>query len=154
MKSVMLDTSFLILLLKEGEQFHSNCLDYWKYFLENNIDIYISTIAISEYSVKDDPYCLPLESMRILSFSFNDAALSGKIHNRLIAHIKSHDRKERNIVINDIKLLAQTVANNIDTLITGDKEFIKSVKDNIDVIDKIRTIDLSVPLRNYLGTLF
>lgn len=38
-KSVLVDTSFCIRLLKIDDEYHQNTIDYFKYFLENRIDI-------------------------------------------------------------------------------------------------------------------
>ena len=71
MNSVMVDTSFCIRLLKADDEYHQNSVDYFQYFLEKKIIIYISTIVVAEYSVKDDPYHLPLSKMRIVPFPSN-----------------------------------------------------------------------------------
>ena len=36
-------------------EFHQNCVDYFKYFIENTIEMYLSTIVVSEYAVGDNP---------------------------------------------------------------------------------------------------
>ena len=45
---VLLDTSFFIRLLNEEDSLHENALGYFKYFLEHDFVIKISTIAIAE----------------------------------------------------------------------------------------------------------
>jgi predicted nucleic acid-binding protein len=44
--SVLLDTSFLIRLLNDEDPLHLNTKDYFKYFLENEILLKVSTITI------------------------------------------------------------------------------------------------------------
>ncbi len=44
--SVMLDTSFFIRLLNEEDPLHTNALGYFKYFLENEINLKVSTISL------------------------------------------------------------------------------------------------------------
>ncbi len=46
--SVLLDTSFFIRLLNDNDSLHKNARDYFKYFLENDITLKISTISIAE----------------------------------------------------------------------------------------------------------
>ena len=53
--SILLDCSFCIRLLKRDDEFHQNCVDYFKYFIENTIEMYLSTIVVSEYAVGDNP---------------------------------------------------------------------------------------------------
>jgi predicted nucleic acid-binding protein len=55
MDIILLDTSFCIRLLKSNDDLHLNSKDYFNYFLEKKIEIYLSSIVIAEYSVKDDP---------------------------------------------------------------------------------------------------
>jgi predicted nucleic acid-binding protein len=54
-KSILLDSSFCIRLLKSDADFHQNTVEYFEYFLENKIDLYLSTIVVSEYAVGDNP---------------------------------------------------------------------------------------------------
>lgn len=44
---VLLDTSFFIRLLNEEDPLHNNALGYFRYFLEHDFVIKISTIAIA-----------------------------------------------------------------------------------------------------------
>ncbi len=44
--SVLLDSSFCIRLLKSDADFHQNVVDYFEYFLENGIELYLSTIVV------------------------------------------------------------------------------------------------------------
>lgn len=48
--SVLLDTSFFIRLLNDGDSLHKNALGYFKYFLEKEIVHKVSTISVAEYS--------------------------------------------------------------------------------------------------------
>jgi predicted nucleic acid-binding protein len=76
MNSILLDTSFCIRLLKRDDAFHKNTVDYFQYFLGNKIEMFLSTIVIAEYSVKDEISNLPLRTMKIIPFDFID----GKKH--------------------------------------------------------------------------
>ena len=66
-KSIMLDTSFCIRLLDNNDALHQNALDYFKYFLTEKISIHLSTIAVAEYAVGDDPANLPINNFQIES---------------------------------------------------------------------------------------
>ena len=54
-KSVLLDNSFVTRLLKSDDEFHQNTVRYFEYFLNSKIEMYLSTIVISEYAVADNP---------------------------------------------------------------------------------------------------
>lgn len=58
---VLLDTSFFIRLLNEEDPLHENAFGYFRYFLEHDFVIKISTIAIAEYCVRGDVSELPLK---------------------------------------------------------------------------------------------
>lgn len=53
--NVLLDSSFCIILLKSDEDLHQKAVDYFEYFLENGIEMYLSTVVVSEYAVGDNP---------------------------------------------------------------------------------------------------
>lgn len=76
---VLLDTSFFIRLLNEEDPLHENALGYFRYFLEHDFVIKISTIAIAEYCVRGDVSELPLKNMLIVPFNFDHAQRAGKM---------------------------------------------------------------------------
>ena len=83
MNSILLDTSFCIRLLKQDDPLHKNAYEYFQYFLENKIEMFLSTIVISEYSVKDDIANLPLQTMKIIPFDFLDGKIAGEFYSIL-----------------------------------------------------------------------
>lgn len=156
-KSVLLDNSFCIRLLKADDEFHENCLKYFEYFLDRNIDIYLSTIVISEYSVLDNPdNLLALKAFRILEFDYKDAKLSGKYYYNLMQDKEALKSLGRKLVINDLKILAQIQNREIDAYISKD---FTSFKKMINPLNKlgllnVEFIDLTTPLNEYTGELF
>ena len=54
-KSVLVDNSFCIRLLKADDEYHQNTVDYLEYFLDKGVEIYLSTIVVGEYAVGDNP---------------------------------------------------------------------------------------------------
>ncbi|MET4083309.1 putative nucleic acid-binding protein [Pedobacter sp. UYP30] len=58
--SVFLDTSFFVRLLNDEDPLHGNAKDYFRYFLENEIVLKVSTISIAEYCVRGKIDELPL----------------------------------------------------------------------------------------------
>ncbi|MDD4144090.1 MAG: hypothetical protein PHN68_05590, partial [Prolixibacteraceae bacterium] len=71
--SVLLDTSFFIRLLNDEDELHENALLYYKYFLENDIVLKVSTISIAEYCVLGKLEDLPLKDIQIIPFNLNHA---------------------------------------------------------------------------------
>jgi predicted nucleic acid-binding protein len=56
---VLLDTSFLINLVSERALFHERAYEFFNSFMTHHYVMAISTIAISEYAIKDDVTHLP-----------------------------------------------------------------------------------------------
>ena len=53
-QTVFIDTSFLITIFDSSRKNHENAKRYYQYFINNSIDMYLSTIVISEYQQKGD----------------------------------------------------------------------------------------------------
>ena len=107
--SVLLDTSFLIRLLSKNDHLHQNAEDYYRYFLEKEIPMYISTITVAEYCVNGDISELPLRSVRIIPFNIQHAPIAGGFANILYSARMTNDISVDNrlIIPNDVKLFAQ-----------------------------------------------
>ena len=138
---VLLDTSFFIRLLNEEDPLHENALGYFRYFLEHDFVIKISTIAIAEYCVRGDV------SQR-----------AGK----MIAEVYAEKKKRgatitpRTVVPNDTKMFAQAdVEPDINFYGTADVEC-KKVYDMIKTSEgklSFDFIDITIPYTTFFGLL-
>ncbi len=156
-ESVLLDSSFCIRLLKTDADFHQNAVDYFEFFLENGIEMYLSTIVVSEYAVGDNPdNLLSLNSFRLLEFDYADAKSAGQFLATLKSLGKFSDFGDRKVVINDIKLFSQIYNRDIDAYITKDRKSLSKMIEPLSESHKLKFefIDLSVPLNDKLGRLF
>ena len=61
-KSVLLDTSFFLRFLNVEDPLFNNADQYFRYFIDNEINLMISTISIAEYCVGGDIHELPLRN--------------------------------------------------------------------------------------------
>ena len=156
MNSILLDTSFCIRLLKQDDPLHKNAYEYFQYFLENKIEMFLSTIVISEYSVKDDITNLPLKTMKIIPFDFLDGKVAGEFYSILTNNRNKIQDIDRLIVKDDCKLIAQIYNRKIEAYITKDR---KSFSQFFEPLQREKNfsldfLDLSISLKNYKGELF
>lgn len=107
--SVLLDTSFFIRLLNDEDSLHSNAVGYFKYFLENEIALKVSTVTIAEYCVLGKLEDLPLKNIQIVPFNLKDAEKTGEFAKIIFTENKVNEKKlsPRAIIPNDSKLFAQ-----------------------------------------------
>ena len=156
MKKAFVDTNFLIKLLNNQDSAHKNALAYFKYFLENQIVIIVSSIAIGEYCVKGEITHLPLKNLQTLNYNVLHAIKAGKC-----GAIAFNARKtkqidvDRIVITNDIKLFAQAEVEKVDYYVTGD---VKS-KAVFDLLRKetglsYQFIDINDNIQQSFGVLF
>jgi len=151
--NVLLDTSFLIRLLNDEDDFHKNALDYYKYFLEKNVKLKVSTISIAEYCVRGNITDLPYKNVQILPFNFDHANKTGEFARILFGY--KAKLKPRTCIPNDAKLFAQAHTDSgIIYFISSDTNAIKS----INLLKKhtqlnFEFIDLHTPYNEIFGVL-
>ena len=156
MDSVLLDTSFCIRQLKSNDALHQNAKDYFKYFLEQKVEIYLSSIVTAEYSVKHDANNLPLEFVKIVPFDFFDGKTAGEFQSILINNKEQVANIERNVIKDDCKLLAQIFNRKIVAYITKDKKSFGQIFMPIQKFKgfNIELLDLEIPLKDFKGELY
>ena len=155
-KNIMLDTSFCIRLMDKNDSLHQNCLGYFKYFLTEKITMHLSTIAVAEYAVGDDPTNLPINNIQIEAFDFLDGKTAGKFHKAIKGEQPNIAGYNRRIIANDVKILAQVSNKGIEAIISKDAESFKSYIRPLELSDllNIKFFDINKPLKDVLGTLF
>lgn len=156
-KIAMLDTSFLIRLLKEDESLHASAKSYFQYFLENDVVLYVSTVAIAEYCVKGELNQLPFDCVRIIPFNLDHAERAGN-YARTLFIARSNGKfspDQRLIIPNDTKIFAQASSIGATYIVTADTKSSKS----IDLLAKqnafsVVQVDIHEPLSSFSGSLF
>src|SRR5690554_6688683 len=108
-RAVLLDTSFFLRFLNDKDPLFKNADGYFRYFLQEEIDMLISTISIAEYCIGGNIQELPLKNLQILTFNLNHAQRTGEFakiafQERANKNLQVYDRK---IIPNDTKLFAQ-----------------------------------------------
>ncbi|WP_114748455.1 hypothetical protein [Pleomorphovibrio marinus] len=69
--AVLLGTSFLLRFLNGKDFLFKNANGYFRYFMEKEIVMMISTISIAEYCVGGDIHELPLRNLQIVPLKFS-----------------------------------------------------------------------------------
>jgi len=154
--SVMLDASFCIRLMDKNDDLHPVALDYFRYFLGEKISMHISTVAIAEYAVGDDPSHLPLNNLQIEAFDFLDAVKAGIFHREVRGNHTNIQGYNRRIIANDIKIFAQLAVKKIDAVISKDVQSLQQYVNPLIKANLLQVIfiDLNIPLNTKLGMLF
>lgn len=156
--SVILDTSFLIRLLSSSDLLHENAVAYYKYFLDHDIPMYVSTVSIAEYCVCGDVSELPLKNLRIVTFNFPHAPVAGKFANILIRAKKAKEIEveQRSIIPNDVKIFAQAnCTHGIRYFVTSDTKasgLLKTIAKEESLF--FEHLDIHSPISDFLGVLF
>jgi predicted nucleic acid-binding protein len=106
-QSVLCDTSFFIRLLDPSSPLHENAKKYFRYFLQQEITMVISTISVAEYCVGGEIEELPLLKLQMMPFNFEHSKRTGQLARIVFQHKDELKLNERNIIPNDTKLFAQ-----------------------------------------------
>lgn len=155
--SVILDTSFIIRLLSESDKLHCNALGYFRYFLNNEIPMYFSTVSVAEYCVRGDFQDLPFQNIRILPFNIFHGKEAGRFARTLYSARanKQLHVPDRLIIPNDSKLFAQgSVEKDIRYFVTADVESKKVIDTlRVECSADIEHLDINVPATTRYGVL-
>ena len=137
---VLLDTSFLITLADKNRAHHEAARRYWRHFLESQIPMFLSTIVVSEFCIKQE---IPPEVLRccvVLPFNWDDAQRAAKLDWKRLRRAGV----ERDALKDDIKIIAQAARVEAEFVITDDSEsffrYCKTFKDAGEV--QFKTVKL------------
>lgn len=97
-RAVLLDTSFFLRFLNDTDPLFKNADGYFRYFLQQKIDMLISTVSIAEYCVGGDVHELPLRNLQILPLNLDHAKRTGEFAKLVFHHKGKLNLKERNII--------------------------------------------------------
>lgn len=155
--SVLLDTSFFIRLLNDEDPLHENALKYYKYYLENDIILKVSTVTIAEYCVLGKLEDLPLKNIQIIPFNLNHAVRTGEFARVIFTENKVAKEKlsPRAIIPNDSKLFAQADLDaSITHFVTSDERSRKTLSNlKKGVNPNFEIITIQTPYNQTYGVL-
>lgn len=154
-RAALLDTSFFLRFLNESDPLFENADGYFRYFLQQKIDMIISTISIAEYCVGGDVHELPLKNLQILPFNLDHGKRTGEFAKIVFQNKGKLNLKERNIIPNDTKLFSQAdIEKTIEFYLSSDSESFK-IFNLLKQVDKpkFQFIDLNTPHSQTFGVL-
>jgi hypothetical protein len=154
-KAILLDTSFFIRFLNDSDPLFKNADGYFRYFIQKDITMMVSTISIAEYCVGGDVHELPLRNLQIVPFNLDHSKRTGEFAKIVFNNKNKLKLKERNIIPNDTKLFAQAdCKKSVEFYLSADTESIKIynlLKEH--TIPKFQFIDLNIPFNETFGIL-
>lgn len=115
---VMLDTSFLITLAGSHRPHYEAARRHWQHFTENQIPIYLSTIVVSEFCVKQEIDPQILRCWIVLPFNWDDAQRVAALDWKALRP----PGVERDALKDDIKIIAQAARIDAEYVITDDSD--------------------------------
>ena len=154
-RAVLLDTSFFLRFLNDTDPLFKNADDYFRYFLQKEITMMISTISIAEYCVGGDVHELPLKNLQIVPFNLDHSKRTGEFAKVVFKDKGKLKLKERNIIPNDTKLFAQAdCIKAVDFYLTSDTESLKIYNLlNKEMKPNFHFVDLNTPYNETFGVL-
>jgi len=154
-KAVLLDTSFFIRFLNDNDPLFKNADGYFRYFLQKEITMMISTISIAEYCIGGDVHELPLRNLQIVPFNLDHSKRTGEFAKIVFQNKGKLKLNERNIIPNDSKLFAQAdCESTIEFYLSSDTESLKIyslLKQETN--PKFQFVDLNTPYNETFGIL-
>lgn len=154
---VLCDTGFLIRLNQPQDLLHANARGYLKYLIANDHQLYVSTIALAEYAVRDKIENLPMRYFRVLPFNIDHAQKAGEFAGIVFSRRDQipDEITQRVIIPNDTKMFAQAdVATGITHYLTADQKcetVYRLVKESAAIDFQI--LSLRVPHQQAFGEL-
>jgi predicted nucleic acid-binding protein len=122
---VLCDTGFLIRLNQPQDPLHANARGYLKHLLAANHRLFVSTIALAEYAVRDKIENLPMRYFQVLPFNIDHAQKAGEFARTVFSQRDqiSAEITQRVIIPNDTKMFAQADVNpQITHYLTADQK--------------------------------
>ena len=115
---VVLDTSYLITLANPTRDHHKTARRYWRHFMESEMPVFLPTIVVSEFYLRQE---IPPEILRCcvaLPFNWDDARKAAELG---FDQFKGQ-AESRTALKDDIKIIAQAAVCGAGYLITDDTQ--------------------------------
>jgi hypothetical protein len=127
----LLDTSFLITLVDDTRPHHPVARRYFESALQQGVPLYVSTLALAEFAIKQPVTDLPLDALLPVPFNVNHATVSGEFSAAILPSRNAVD--DRTSVRTDIHLIAQAHVEGVPYLLTEDRRTLSKYVDRARV---------------------
>lgn len=123
---IFLDNNFLIDVMDASQVRHNEAKRYLDYYLREGFPIFVSTVVLAEYGVVGNLRSIPLSKMRITPFNMMHAAQCSVFAKYIFSERKQkHIDVARQVIHNDVKILAQAAAEKATILLSADGDMTK-----------------------------
>lgn len=126
MNGVLLDTSYLISLSDPNRANHAAAKRYFFEAIQRGVMMYLSTIVVSEFEVKQKIDDFGLHNFIVLPFNIDDAKAAASLTQVAIA--ARPGGYPRSTVKDDVKLLAQCETAGISHFLTDDEKCVVNIE--------------------------
>lgn len=130
---VVLDTSYLITLADPDRPNYAVARRYWQYFMEQGLPVYLPTIVVSEFYVRQE---IPPEILRccvVLPFNWGDAIKTAELD-----FTQCRVPNESRVAVkDDVKIIAQAVICGALHVISEDADTLIRIAADLKVAGKI-----------------
>ncbi len=154
LNGVLLDTSFFLRFLNEGDPLFRNADGFFKHLVDHQLPMYLSTIAVAEFCVGGSIDQLPLKYVKLLPFNVEHAIRAGAF--RAAFRGQATAPGERTIITNDTKLFAQAdTTMEVSHFLTADEGCRKKFDrlQEVGLSPKFQILSIRKPLSEVLGEL-
>lgn len=132
---MLVDTSFLITLSDPVRKHHATALAYFKACIERRVPLFLSSIVVSEYQVRQAINDLPLRNFIVLPFNIDHAMACGL----LVKTLPRDSADDRVRVKDDLKLIAQCQCDRITHVLTEDANTLTKYVDRLRGEGRVET---------------
>lgn len=133
MNSVLLDTSFLISLSSQDRPHHGAAVRFYRECIDRQVPMFLSTIVISEFSVKQSINDLPNRNFIVLPFNVDHAMACGL----LVRESERDPVDDRVRVKDDFKLIAQCQCESVSHVLTEDANTLTKYLDRLRSLGRL-----------------
>lgn len=135
MNSALLDTSFLISLSDPVRVHHDTAVNYYKACILRRVPMLLSTVVISEYSVRQSINDLEMRNFIVLPFNVDHAMACGL----LVRNWERDPRDDRVRIKDDYKLIAQCQCEGVSHALTEDASTLSKYLDRQRELGRLET---------------